>query len=114
MRPIIVTCLFMLGICISLAAPKTEKVPKKEPPSGSATPAEQLMVTSGFSVSLLRSANTNEGSWISMAVDNKGRLYISPQQDERPLLRITLTRKGEVANEVPPKEWTGGEDVCCG
>ena len=91
----------MLGICISLAAPNPEKVPKKEPPSGSATPAEQLMVTSGFSVSLLRSANTNEGSWISMAVDNKGRLYISPQQDERPLLRITLTRKGEVAKVEP-------------
>ena len=60
-------------------------------------PAEELTVAPGFQVELLRSAEKDEGSWISMAVDPKGRLIVSPQQDDRPLLRITLTKAGQVA-----------------
>src|SRR6185503_13801402 len=40
---------------------------------------------------LLRSARDDEGSWICMAFDERGRLLISPQGDDRPLLRFTLT-----------------------
>src|SRR5262245_26550384 len=40
--------------------------------------AESLKVADGFKVELLRSARTNEGSWVSMTVDPKGRLIISP------------------------------------
>lgn len=69
--------------------------------SGNATPAEQLIVPPGFTVELIRSAETNEGSWISMAVDPQGRLIISPQQDERLLLRVTLTKAGQVAKVEP-------------
>src|SRR6186997_1925906 len=47
--------------------------------AGEATPADQVTVPPGFKVELLRSAGTQEGSWVSMAVDGKGRLYISPQ-----------------------------------
>jgi putative heme-binding domain-containing protein len=66
-----------------------------------ATAAESLTTLPGFKVELLRSATTNEGSWICMAVDNKGRLIISPQDDKQPLLRFTLTKKGEVAKVEP-------------
>ena len=56
----------------------------------SATPAEALNVPVEFKVELLRSAAPDEGSWICMAVDPRGRLILSPQGDERPLLRLTL------------------------
>ncbi len=44
-----------------------------------ATPASEITAPPGFKVELLRSAAKNEGSWVSMAIDTKGRLYISPQ-----------------------------------
>ncbi len=66
-----------------------------------ATSAEQLKTLPGFHVQLLHSATTNEGSWICMTVDQKGRLIVSPQKDTQPLLRITLTRQGEVAGIEP-------------
>lgn len=73
----------------------------KKTPSGNATPAEQLAVPSGFKVELLRSAQTGEGSWISMAIDKKGRLIVSPQDDKQPLLRVTLDKSGQVAKLEP-------------
>jgi putative heme-binding domain-containing protein len=60
-----------------------------------ATPAQDLHVLPGFKVELLHSATPEEGSWISMAADNKGRLIISPQSKGQ-LLRITLSH-GAVA-----------------
>lgn len=66
-----------------------------------ATAAENLTVPPGFKVELLRSAERKEGSWISMAVDPKGRLIISPQEDSRPLLRVSLDRKGQVTQVEP-------------
>jgi putative heme-binding domain-containing protein len=69
--------------------------------SAPATSAESLTVPPGFKVELLRSAEADEGSWISMALDNKGRLIVSPQDDKQPLRRITLTRAGQVAKIEP-------------
>ena len=66
-----------------------------------ATAAESLTVAPGFKVELLHSSEVGEGSWISMTVDNKGRLIVSPQDDKQPLLRITLDRKGQVAKIEP-------------
>jgi putative heme-binding domain-containing protein len=66
-----------------------------------ATPAESLTVLPGFKVELLHSAGTNEGSWICLTKDNKGRLIVSPQKDSQPLLRITLGRAGRVAKIEP-------------
>jgi glucose/arabinose dehydrogenase len=66
-----------------------------------ATPAESLTVLPGFKVELLHSASTNEGSWICMTKDNKGRLIVSPQRDSQPLLRITLNREGGVGKIEP-------------
>src|SRR5205807_10152660 len=44
--------------------------------SKQATPAESLATLPGFRIELLRSAQPGEGSWVSMAVDNKGRLIL--------------------------------------
>ncbi|HEX5220360.1 MAG TPA: c-type cytochrome [Verrucomicrobiae bacterium] len=69
--------------------------------SAHATAAETLTVPPGFKVELIRTAEAEEGSWISMAVDNKGRLIISPQDDRQPLLRVTLTKAGQVEKVEP-------------
>ena len=55
-----------------------------------ATSAKSIKVMPGFQVELLHSADSTEGSWISMTEDNKGRLIISPQSDGDQLLRVTL------------------------
>ena len=66
-----------------------------------ATPAEELKVAPGFKIELLKSATPREGSWVSMAVDDKGRLYISPQNQapDGGILRLTLDDAGHIAKE---------------
>ena len=64
---------------------------------GSAAPAESLKVADGFKVELLRSAEPGEGSWVALTFDNKGRLLMSPQ-DKEPMLRITLSKSGQIAS----------------
>ena len=61
-----------------------------------ATHPDSITVAEGFKVELLRSAEPAEGSWICMTFDDKGRIIISPQGEERPLLRVTLAG-GKVA-----------------
>jgi putative heme-binding domain-containing protein len=65
---------------------------------GGATPAEELKVAAGFKVELLKSAAQEEGSWVSMAIDDKGRLYISPQAKaaDGGIMRVTLDAQGHV------------------
>jgi hypothetical protein len=65
-----------------------------------ATPAEQITVLPGYKVELLRSAQPGEGSWVAMAVDEKGRLYLSPQGREK-MLRVTLTSAGQIEKIDP-------------
>lgn len=45
----------------------------------SATSPKDIVVTAGFQVECLREAREGEGSWVAMTVDDKGRLYISPE-----------------------------------
>lgn len=79
-----------------------------------ATPAEKVTVAPGFKVELLKSATKDDGSWVSMAIDDKGRLYISSQgnvpggsfkKDSKwaGLVRVTLDAKGQIAKweQVP-------------
>ena len=63
------------------------------------TPASELTVAPGFKVELLKSASEREGSWVSMAVDEKGRLYISPQAKapDGGIMRLTLDATGQIA-----------------
>lgn len=70
------------------------------PKGRTATPAESLKVLDGFKVELLRTAEPGEGSWVSMAVDPRGRLYISPQGGE-PILRVTFDGQGQIAKLDP-------------
>ena len=64
----------------------------------SATPASEITVAPGFKVELLRSATPREGSWVSIAVDDRGRLYVSPQgkAPDGGIMRLTLTDRGQV------------------
>ncbi len=61
-----------------------------------ATPVEGFTLLPGFKAELVRSAQPWEGSWVCMTIDPRGRLIVSPQQGTNNLLRITLTKKGEV------------------
>ncbi len=61
-----------------------------------ATPAERLAVLPGFKVELIRSAQPGEGSWVSMTVDPRGRLIISPQESDARMMRVTLSKSGQV------------------
>ena len=63
------------------------------------TPASDITVAPGFKVELLKSASEREGSWVSMAIDEKGRLYISPQAKapDGGIMRVTLDAAGQVA-----------------
>lgn len=64
-----------------------------------ATPAEKVKALPGFRVELLRSSRGDEGSWVALAFDPKGRLIIS--REERGLLRLTLTdQKMEVLDNT--------------
>lgn len=61
-----------------------------------ATAPEKLTVLPGFKVELLRSSERGEGSWVCMAVDPKGRLIISPQEGVGNMLRVTLSKSGQI------------------
>ena len=66
-----------------------------------ATSAESLTVLPGFKVELLHTSEAAEGSWICMTADDHGRLIISPSKDDKPLLRVTLNRAGQVQKIEP-------------
>jgi putative heme-binding domain-containing protein len=103
----------LLAVFAVLLAPTLTFAAPPPPPSVS-TPAEELTLPAGFKAELLRSASPEEGSWICMAIDDKGRLYISPQgkpagtgmkKDDAwgGLWRATLDAQGHVAqwDKVP-------------
>ena len=75
-----------------------------------ATLAEKLTVLTGFKVELIRSAEPGEGSWVAMTVDHKGRLIISPQNNE-PMVRVALSNEGKVSKieniDLPPRAAMG-------
>ena len=66
-----------------------------------ATPAESLFVAKDFKVELLHSAEPEEGSWVNLCKDDKGRLIISPQyrsaNPDGGLVRVTLGKDGKIA-----------------
>ncbi len=62
-------------------------------PKPTATPASEIKVAKDFKVELLYSPPKEQGSWVSMCVDPKGRLYMGNQYDEG-LYRVTLPPPG--------------------
>ncbi|MBI3878775.1 MAG: c-type cytochrome [Verrucomicrobia bacterium] len=65
--------------------------------------AEQLTLLPGFKAELIRKARDEEGSWIAMTVDDKGRIIVSPQllvsSNFGGMLRFTLGADGRIAKE---------------
>ena len=57
---------------------------------GEATPVSQIVAAPGFRVERLRSARPEEGSWVALAFDPQGRLFIS--REKRGILRLTLPK----------------------
>ena len=62
-----------------------------------ATDPNLLTVPDGFEVELLRSAETDEGSWISMTFDDKGRIIVA--LDRMGLGRIEIKEDGSTSFE---------------
>jgi putative heme-binding domain-containing protein len=54
----------------------------------SATPAGEIRALPGYRVDLLRAALPEEGSWVALALDDKGRAIIS--REDKGLLRMAL------------------------
>lgn len=71
-----------------------------------ATPASSIRVKDGFKIELLRSAQPDEGSWISMTFDDKGRIILS--EDRAGLLRLTL---GSGSEETKLEKLSGTENL---
>ncbi len=89
---------------------------KEFAPAAAATPAERLTVPPGFKVELLYSpAKENEGSWVSLCADAKGRLIVSGQYDEG-LFRITPpplgADPGAAKVEKVPVELSSAQGLC--
>src|SRR4051812_14171463 len=95
---------------VLVAALAFAAIPAAAQEKRTATPADQLKVAAGFKVELIKSGTDREGSWVSMAVDAKGRLYISPQQaaPEGGLMRVTLDERGQVAKTEWPRVKVSG------
>ena len=61
-------------------APKPKKPPAVTGKEITATPANKLKVKQGFAVDLLYSVpKEQQGSWVNLCVDGKGRLIVSDQ-----------------------------------
>jgi putative heme-binding domain-containing protein len=60
-----------------------------------ATDPSTFTILPGFKAELLRSAQPDEGSWVTLAFDPKGRLTLA--REKRGLLRMTLTN-GQIAS----------------
>ncbi|MSU34725.1 MAG: hypothetical protein EXS36_06360 [Pedosphaera sp.] len=72
-----------------------------------ATDPATFTLPPGFRAELIRSARTNEGSWVSLAFDPHGRLTLAREQ--RGLLRLTFTspalnQRREQPTTAPPPE----------
>jgi len=89
------------GDVLSGGGSKNAKGAPKAAGKREATPAESLYTLPGFKTELLVSAEPEEGSWVNLCKDDKGRLILSPQyraaNPDGGLLRVTLGKDGKVA-----------------
>ncbi len=60
--------------------------------SATATPAGEIRALPGFTVELVRSSRTDEGSWVALAFDPQGRAVIS--REEKGLVRLAVPPAG--------------------
>ena len=68
------------------------------------TPATTIQAPEGFTVELIRAATAEDGSWVGMTFDDKGRLYLGIE--EKGILRLTLTSdRGSERWQVSKREF---------
>ncbi len=73
--------------------------------------AAGIKVADGFKVELLYEVSKNEeGSWVSLTTDDKGRLLACDQGDKG-LYRITLNPKNDIKVEKMPVELSGAQGL---
>lgn len=73
------------------------------PRSATATPVDQIKLLKDFKIELLYSVPTDQqGSWVSMTIDPKGRLIASDQYGS--LYRITPAKIGSKVNDTQVKK----------
>lgn len=86
------TAASLIGLVLGLGFLSSATVLRADTRDG-ATPVESLKVAPGFKVELLYSVpKEQQGSWVSMCLDNKGRLIVSDQYGK--LYRLTLPSPG--------------------
>ncbi len=79
-------------------------------PAG-AQDAPPVSAPEGFKVEALYAASKEEGSWVSMAFDPKGRLIVSPEKGK--LLRVTLPQGDQPARaEALPAAVGNAQGLC--
>jgi putative heme-binding domain-containing protein len=83
---------------------------KKALGSGTGTEPAIVAVASGFRLTRVRSAQPGEGSWISLAFDQRGRLYLG--REGKGLLRTTLPAPG--ADPAPSEVINDSLEECRG
>lgn len=66
--------------------------------TGTAGDPSAIQVTPGFQIELLRSATKDEGSWISLTFDPRGRLILG--REGKGLLRVTLPQDKSSTQQV--------------
>lgn len=92
------TCRLLLGIVVTLFAAEAIAGERE------ATSVSQISIAPGFRVELLRSAQPEEGSWISMTFDSQGRVILA--EDVAGLRRVTLgeTPESTTVERIPGTE----------
>ena len=90
----------VLSLVLSLSRAGAQDSPSKKPATplqATATPAKRIKTLKDFRVELLYSVpKEQQGSWVSMCVDPKGRLIVSDQTGG--LYRVTPPPVGQVGN----------------
>src|SRR6185436_11401029 len=104
----VTTTLLVIALLSPIASGQIRKgKSRNEPPADDgrapqATPVSQIKVAKDFKVELLYSVPRNEGSWVSMCTDDKGRLIVSDQANAG-LFRVTPPPVGQ-ASSLPKVE----------
>ena len=69
-------------------------------------PDTQITLPEGFDADLLYSVPTEQGSWVAMAFDPKGRIIVS-DQDSKGVFRVTLAKEGDPGSKFSVESLKG-------
>ena len=69
-------------------------------------PDTQITLPEGFDAELLYSVPTEQGSWVAMAFDPKGRIIVS-DQDSQGVFRVTLAKDGDPGSKLSVESLKG-------